>query len=316
MKERYKKYSVYLQQKYGEKVYKLPVNLPITCPNRDGEISFGGCTFCGEEGTAFENVSNVFSVKEQLLINKRKMGKKYNAKKFIAYFQNYSNTYLPIDKLKEYLYDACIEDVVEISIATRPDCIDDEYLDVINKVAIEKKVNISIELGLQSINHQTLKKINRGHSLAEFIDAVIRIKKYDFVITVHLIANLPWDTIDDFIEGAKILSALNIDQIKIHSLFIMKNTVLAKQYLNNEFVICSKEEYIKRVVEFIRYTRSDIVFQRLLARAPESEVLFCNWNTSWWKILNSIEENLEKEDIYQGDKCNYLNGKALSRFRK
>jgi len=315
MKERYKKYSVYLKEKYGEKVYKLPVNLPITCPNRDGELSYGGCTFCAEIGTSFESISDTINVKNQLLINKRRIGKKYGVNKFIAYFQNFTNTYMPIDVFKKYLYNACIEDIVEISIATRPDCISDEYLEVMKKVSIEKNVNISIELGLQTINHNTLKKINRGHTLAELIDAVLRIKKYGFIITVHLIANLPWDSSEDFIEGAKILSALDIDQIKIHSLFIIKNTVMAKQYENNEFEICSKEEFIERVIKFIQYTKKDIVFQRFLGRAPENEALFCNWNTSWWKIMNTIDEILETKDIYQGEKCNYLNGKSVRKFR-
>ncbi|HKL42188.1 MAG TPA: TIGR01212 family radical SAM protein [Clostridia bacterium] len=312
MTKRYRKYSAYLKEKYGEKVYKLPINLPLTCPNRDGEITTGGCTFCSEIGTAFENLSSALEIKKQLNLNKERIGKKYGAKKFIAYFQNFSNTYMPIEEFEKSLKAACIENIVELSISTRPDCISDAYLQVMDRVAKEKNVNISIELGLQSINHETLRKINRGHTLAELIDAVLRAKKFGFNITVHLIGNLPWDTKEDFIEAAKILSALHIDQIKIHSLFILKDTVLGDQYLNNEFELCSMEEYIERVIEFIRHVKKDIVLQRLLGRAPEDEALFCNWSTSWWKIMNRIEEILEKEDIYQGDRCNYLNGKALN----
>ncbi len=312
MTERYKKYSTYLKEKYGEKVYKLPINLPLTCPNRDGEITTGGCTFCSEIGTAFENLSSELEIKKQLNLNKKRIGEKYGAKKFIAYFQNFSNTYMPINQFEKALKAACIENIVELSISTRPDCISDAYLEVMDRVSKDKNVNISIELGLQSINHETLRKINRGHSLAELIDAVMRAKRFGFNITVHLIGNLPWDTKEDFIEAAKILSALNIDQIKIHSLFILKDTVLGEQYLKNEFSLCTKEEYIERVIEFIRYVKKDIVLQRLLGRAPEDEALFCNWSTSWWKIMNRIENILEKEDIYQGDRCNYLNGKALN----
>jgi len=315
MTERYRKYSTYLKEKYGEKVYKLPINLPLTCPNRDGTIETGGCTFCSEIGTAFENLSNALEIKKQLELNKKRIGKKYGAKKFIAYFQNFSNTYMPIELFEKSLKAACIENIVELSISTRPDCISDEYLEVMKKVSDEKNVNISLELGLQSINHETLKKINRGHTLAELIDAVLRTKKFGFNITVHLIANLPWDTKEDFIEAAKILSALDIDQIKIHSLYILKNTVLGEQYLNDEFSLCSKDEYIDRVIEFIRYVKEDIVLQRLLGRAPEDEALFCNWETSWWKIMNRIEKRLEKENIYQGDRCNYLNGKSLNQFK-
>lgn len=314
MSERFLKYSTYLKQKYGQKVYKLPVNLDLTCPNRDNNLSQGGCSFCSEIGTGFENVDNSLSIKDQLLENKEVIGEKYNAKKFIAYFQNFTNTYMPIDEFKKVINKSLIKDIVEVSISTRPDCISDEYLKVLEDISIKNNINISIELGLQSINHTTLKKVNRGHSLAEFIDAVLRIKKYGFNITVHLIANLPWDSKDDLIETAKIMSALNIDQIKLHSLYILKGTKLAKEYKNNEFEICSMEDYIDRIIEFIQYTKKDIVFQRFLARAPKDKALFCNWGRSWWKINNLILKKLENENIFQGDKCNYLNGKALDKF--
>lgn len=315
MKERYRKFSTYLKEKYGEKVYKLPVNLPLTCPNRDGVLSIGGCTFCSEVGTAFENLSSTLEIKKQLELNRKRIGDKYGAKKFIAYFQNFSNTYMPIKEFEEAIKAALLEDIVEISISTRPDCISDKYLNVLSEIQDEHPVNISIELGLQSMKHDTLKKINRGHGFAEFLDAVLRIKNYGFNITVHLIGNLPWDTHEDFIETGKVMSALGVDQVKIHSLFILKDTVMGNQYEDKAFEICSKEEYIDRIIEFIKVLDENIVIQRLLGRAPVDEALFCNWNTSWWKIMNRIEARLEKEDIYQGMNCDYLNGKALKAMR-
>lgn len=310
-KSRYRIYSQYLREKYGDKVYKIPIQLPVTCPNRDGTVGSGGCIFCGEEGAGFENLASSISVIDQLNKNITYIQKKYKAKKFIAYFQNFTNTYLPLENFKEYINAACRENIVEISISTRPDCINDEYLDFLKEIEKEKNINISIELGLQSVNYHTLKKINRGHSLAEFIDAVVNIKKYGFEICVHMIVNLPWDTKDDIVEGAKILSALKIEQVKLHSLYIVKNTIMGSMYENKEFEIISMEEYIDRVIIFLEYLNPSIVLQRLIGRAPKENTLFCNWHTSWWKIKDQIDQKMKEIDSYQGKKYTYLNGKAL-----
>ncbi|QEK12770.1 TIGR01212 family radical SAM protein [Crassaminicella thermophila] len=316
MKEsRYRIYSQYLKEKYGEKIYKIPINLPVTCPNRDGILGRGGCIFCGEEGAGFENLASSISVKDQLNKNIEYIQKKYKAKKFIAYFQNFTNTYLPLEQFKEYIYASCQENVVEISISTRPDCVNDKYLAFLNEVKEEKNINICIELGLQSVNYHTLRKINRGHSLAEFIDAIIRIKKYGFDSCVHMILNLPWDEKEDVIEGAKIISALGVEQVKLHSLYILKNTVIGRMYENNEFKIISLEEYVDRVVTFLEYLDPNIVIQRLVGRAPKENTLFCNWDTSWWKIKDHIDEKMEKLDSFQGKKFMYLNGKALMHIK-
>ncbi|MBS4537818.1 TIGR01212 family radical SAM protein [Clostridium sp. D2Q-11] len=310
----YRVYSTYLKNKYGEKVYKLPINVPTTCPNRDGCVGTGGCIFCGEEGAGFESLSNELSVRSQLEKNKEYISKRYKAKKFIAYFQNFTNTYMSFEKFKSIINDAIIEDIVEIAISTRPDSISDEYLKFLKDISEENNIEISIELGLQTVNYHTLKKINRGHTLAELIDSVIRIKKYEFDICVHLILNLPWDSEDDVIENAKVISALGIDQVKLHSLYIVENTILGKMFKEGSIEIISKEEYIDRVVNFISYLDKNIVIQRLIGRAPEENTLFVNWDTSWWKIKDEILDMMEKRNIIQGEKCDYLNGKALKRF--
>ncbi|QXM05526.1 TIGR01212 family radical SAM protein [Crassaminicella indica] len=313
-KNRYRIYSQYLKEKYGEKVYKIPINLPVTCPNRDGVIAKGGCIFCGEEGAGFENLEHTISVTEQLNTNIAYIQKKYKARKFIAYFQNFTNTYLPLEKFKEYILAACKENIVEIAISTRPDCINDVYLDFLREVKEKNNINISIELGLQSVNYHTLKKINRGHTLAELIDAVLRIKNYGFESCVHMILNLPWDNKEDVIEGAKIISALGVEQVKLHSLYILKDTVMGSMYENKEFEIISLEEYINSVIIFLEYLNPNIIVQRLIGRAPKENTIFCNWNTSWWKIKDAIDEKMEKLDSYQGKKFNYLNGKAIKQF--
>lgn len=310
----YNTYSKYLSDKFGEKVYKLPISLPITCPNRDGTVGSGGCIFCGEEGGSFENLSSSLTIKEQLERNKEYIGKKYNAKKFIAYFQNFTNTYLPFGKFKGCIEEALIDDVVGISISTRPDCINDKYLEYLSKIKKDYNIDITVELGLQTVNYLTLRKINRGHTLAEYIDASIRIKRYDVRNCTHLILNLPWDTNIDVIENAKILSALGIDEIKLHALYIVDKTQLGNLYKKGEISLISKEEYIERVILFLEHLDPNIVVQRIIGRAPEENLLFVNWNESWWKIRDEIVSIMESRNSRQGIKFNYLNGKGIKKF--
>ena len=162
-----------------------------------------------------------------------------------------------------------------------------------------------------SVNYHTLKKVNRGHGLAELIDASYRVKKYGLESCVHMILNLPWDTMEDVVEGAKIVSALEIDQVKLHSLYILKDTDLGRAYETDSLKIISLEEYVDRVISFIEYISPKMVIQRLVGRAPKEETLFCNWNTSWWKIKDLLDAELIKRNSYQGARFDYLNGKAV-----
>lgn len=312
----YNVYSDYLKNKFGEKVYKLPINLPLSCPNRDGFLSRGGCTFCGEEGGSFENLPNALTVKEQLLKNKEYISKRYKAKKFIAYFQNFSNTYLPLENFKTYIGEAIDKDIVGISVSTRPDCINDKYLEYLKDLEQKYKIEINIELGLQTVNYHSLNRVNRGHTLAEFIDAVLKIKKYNFRICTHLILNLPWDNRVDVIENAKTISALQIDEIKLHSLYIVKDTIMGKEYSEGKIEMISKDEYVERVILFLEYLDPAIVVQRIIGRAPKEDTLFVNWQESWWKIRDEIVETMKQRNSFQGIRYDYLDGKALKKFNK
>ena len=312
----YNVYSKYLREKFEEKVYKLPISLPLTCPNRDGCVSTGGCIYCGEEGGSFENLPNTLPVKEQVEENREYIQKRYKANKFISYFQNFTNTYLPLEDFKKYVEESIIDGVVGISISTRPDCVNDEYLQYLSDIKDKYGLEIIIELGLQTVNYHTLRKINRGHSLAEFIDAVIRNKKYGIRTCAHLILNLPWDNMEDVIENAKILSALGVEEVKLHGLYIVEGTTLGDMYQAGEISIISKEEYKERVIKFLEHLDKDIVIQRIIGRAPEENSLFVNWNESWWKIRDEIVAEMEERNTRQGIKCNYLNGKAIEKFKK
>ena len=308
----YNMYSSYLKDKYKQKVYKIPINLPVSCPNRKDGL--GGCTYCSDIAVGYEMLSNDMSVSSQLTKNIDYIGKKYKTEKFVAYFQNFTNTYLNLDDFARYMNDAVRDDVVEIAVPTRPDCVNDNYLDILAQIKERYSINICIELGLQSVNYHTLKLINRGHSLAEYIDAMIRIKKYDFEVSTHMILNLPYDTLHDVIEGAKIISALKSDFVKMHSLYIAKNTVMEKEYRDGKLNVGTIEDYVQRAGEFIAYLSKDIVIQRLVGRAPKEDTVFCNYDTSWWKIKDMIDEYLISNNLSQGIKCDYLNGKEVKKF--
>ena len=301
-----------IKKRYGEKVYKLPVNLPVTCPNRmDGD----GCTFCGGVGTGFEAMNSEVSVSEQLNATKGKITKRYKAKKFIAYFQNYTNTFLPVDKFEKYLVEAAqTEDIVGISVSTRPDCITKEYLDCLKKISEEYQVKISMEYGLQTVNYKTLNKINRGHTLAEYLDAVLMTAPYGFEICTHIILNLPGDDMTDVIETAKILSALPVQIVKLHSLYIPKGSKMYEEYKEGKITLCDPKEYLDRLVNFICYVRKDMVIERLFSRVPKEDASFSNWGISWWKLKDRFDEIMETNDYMQGCKFDYLNGAALRRW--
>lgn len=312
----YNTFSEYLINRYGEKTYKLPVALPVSCPNRDGNCGVNGCTFCGEIGTGYENLPATMTVTEQIAANKAHIVPKYKATKFIPYLQNFSNTYLPLEHFVSYLTEAAqAEGVVAVYIATRPDCIRDDYLQAMKDIADQYQIDICVELGLQSVNYHTLDKINRGHSLAEFIDAVLRVQSYDLQTCAHLILNLPWDTDRDAIEAAHIMSALRLDQVKLHALYIVKGTVMARQYEQGELEMIGRDEYQKRVILFLRHLAPDVILQRIIGRAPAENTLFSNWSTGWFKIRDGIIRQMNEKGYRQGDCCDYLNGPALRRFR-
>ena len=293
----YRKYSDFLREKFGEKVYKLPVKLDLTCPNRDGTCGVGGCIFCGEEGGSFEN--NFGSVRDQLLKNKELIKNKYKANKYIAYFQNFTNTYMPFEDFQRVIEESLIDGVVGISISTRPDYLPKRHLDYLEE--LNKNYFVTVEIGLQTPNYHSLKKLNRGHGLSEFIDAALKLKKRNLNVCTHIIIGLPWDDDLDILECAKILNVLGIDEVKIHALYILKDTALGKMYERGEIEPISLDDYKKKVILFLRNLKDDIIVERIIGRAPYENSLFCNWNTSWWKIRDDIINVMHENGYTQGD---------------
>lgn len=302
MNNPYYSISEYYKDTYGEKVYKLPVKLSLTCPNRDGAACYGGCIFCSESGGSFENLPSYLTVDEQLEENKSYIGSRYKAKKFIAYFQNFTNTYMSLDEFKEIIR-ACDKDyIVAVSISTRSDSVTEDKLIFLDEWSKETGKDIIFELGLQTANYKTLEILNRGEDLADFIYACNLINKYNFRICTHVILSLPWDDIKDVRQTAKIINALDVKEVKIHSLFVIKGTKLYQMYKNNEFTMPSKQEYEENVIAFLRLIKPEVAVQRLVGRAPEEETAFCNWDTSWWAIRDEIVEIMNNNGFVQGDK--------------
>ncbi|NLK57819.1 MAG: TIGR01212 family radical SAM protein [Tissierellia bacterium] len=289
-----------LMEVYGEKVYKIPIKLQLTCPNRDGTAGRGGCIFCGEEGGSFENEPAGTPIHEQLARGRKRL-EKIGPKKYIAYLQNFSNTYMPVPVLKNILTACLEEDITGIAIATRPDCFREEHADLLQELQRNSGREITVELGLQSPNHSTLKKINRGHSPADYVRAQLLLRDYGLRSCVHLIPNLPWDNKEDAVEAAKLVSALGVDEVKLHALYIVKDTALGRMYERGEIRMGTKEEYQETVILFLRHLSEDMVVQRVIGRAPKKNALFCNWNTSWWKIRDEIASQMVYNGWKQGD---------------
>ncbi len=302
----YYKYSDFLVDHYGEKVYKITLNINSTCPNLDGKIGHGGCAYCGD-GAGHEKLVGRESIVAQLNDTMESIRKKYKANKFIAYYQNYSNTYMPDEKFREILDATLHDDVIEVSIATRPDCLGDNHLAILKEFSEKNKVKITIELGLQTVNYKILTKINRGHTLAEYLNAANKIKAFGFNLCTHVILNLPESDMEDVIETAKILTVMKCDYVKLHALMIVKNSIYEKQYEKGEIQIVSYEEYKERVITFLEHIDENMAVQRIIGRAPQGDTLFANWGMSWWKIHDEIVADMLETNRLQGSKVEYLN---------
>ena len=296
----YYSYSDWLKTRYGERVYKIPINTGCGCPNRDGFLDDKGCIFCGESGGSSESLSEKLSVTDQLSQNKSYIGRRYKVKKFIPFFQNYTNTYLPLARLKDHL-DACLaDDVVAIAISTRPDCLTKGQLDFFEAFSCRHQVDICIELGLQTANYHTLKQLNRHHGLGDFIDASFQIKKRNLQLCVHTILDLPWDDLLDVRETAEIISGVGADHVKCHALYIEKNTILEEMYMSGDVTLLTMDDYIERAICFLSYLDEDIAVQRIIGRIPEKDSVVSNWHMGWWKVRDLLIERMRSEQIFQG----------------
>jgi uncharacterized protein len=297
--KRYNDLNSYLRDIFGCRVQKITIDAGLSCPNRDGTISTGGCIYCNERGSGTGAFSMGLSITEQLTRGKIFLSKRYKAKKFLAYFQSFSNTYAPIDRLKA-LYDeaVAVEDIVGLSIGTRPDCIDERIAAVLEYYT--KTHLIWIEYGLQSANNHTLKTINRGHDFDCFKHAVELTKGRGIQICAHVILGLPGETRTDMLRTAKILANLGIDGIKLHLLYVVKGTKVETLYRQGHYRCLTREEYAEFVCDFLEVLPEKMIIQRLTGDPHPEELVEPLWALEKSKNLLCIQEALERRNTWQG----------------
>ena len=275
--KRYHTYNYYLKNKYHQKVAKVALNADFTCPNRDGTKGYGGCIFCSSSGSG-DYAGNVHDhLEKQFQTISQIMKRKWPECAYIAYFQANTNTYGPLDKIKKMIQPFLEkEDVKGIALATRPDCLSEEIVRYLSEVNQTK--DVYIELGLQTIHDQTSKLINRGHTYQEFLDGLALCRQYNLEVCVHIINGLPFETKEMMIETAKTLGQLDIQALKIHMLFVVKNTKLQQMYENHEFEMLPRQEYIDIVVEQLRYINPEIVLERLTGDGKIDDLIAPMWS--------------------------------------
>ena len=296
---RYNSLNNYLRNKFGCKVYKLSISSGLSCPNRDGKLSTKGCIFCSNGGSGDFATSAALSVTEQIEQAKEKVSKKITNGKYIAYFQSFTNTYGDVDYLKKIFTEAINHpDIVALSIGTRPDCLPNDVLDLLDRLNQIKPV--WVELGLQTIHEKTARYINRGYTLDVFDQAVENLNKLNIDIIVHLILGLPNETNDMILESVKYVCSKSISGIKLQLLHVLKNTPLEKEYFLNQFHIYSLEEYASLLGECICNIPSDIVIHRLTGDGPKSLLIEPQWSGNKKLVLNYINKYFNDMDIIQG----------------
>ena len=296
---RYNNFHAHLKKTFGCRVQKITVDAGFSCPNRDGRISTGGCIYCNPRGSGTGAHSRGVSITDQLKQGKTALSKKYKAKKFIAYFQSFTNTYAPFEQLKAVYEEAlAVEDIVWLSIGTRPDCVDTRILNLLEKYA--KHNLIWIEYGLQSAHDTTLDRINRGHDFRSFKNAVRATQGRKIKICAHVILGLPNETRAQMNETADILSTIGIDGIKIHLLYVIRGTKLDELYQKGLYNCLEQNEYADLVCDFLERLPKDIVIQRLTGDPHRHELVAPDWSLKKNETLALIQDTLTKRKTWQG----------------
>jgi len=297
-KKLYLSLNTFLKEKFGERVKKIPLDAGFTCPNRDGTKGVRGCLYCDARGSGTGLIKQM-NLKEQLdLFLSRFKRKGYQ--KFIAYFQSFSNTYGPVEKLRK-TYGVIFDypEIVGLAIGTRPDCIDKAIVELLKEFQ-ERGYFLWIELGLQSRHNETLKRLNRGHSFEDFLKAYSLLREAQIPTVVHLIFGLPWETKEMMLETAQTLAELKPSGVKFHALYLVKGTPLAEIYEKERFPVLSLEEYAELVGEALARLSPETVIHRLTSDPPREELIAPLWLLNKNEVLNQIQAYLKSKGLYQG----------------
>ena len=288
-----------LKQRFGEKVYKLTLNGGMSCPNRDGKISFGGCIFCSEGGSGEFASSAMLSIPEQIQDAKKRLSGKRPVNQYIAYFQAYTNTYGPLEHLRKIFTEA-IEDpeIAVLSIATRPDCLDDEIVELLAE--LNQKKPVWVELGLQTIHESSARFIRRGYPLTVFTNAVKRLHAHKIEVVTHVILGLPGETPEMMLETVDYLNTLPIQGIKLQLLHVLEGTDLGTYYKNTCFHVLEEQEYIDLVLECIEHLRPEITVHRITGDGPKDLLIAPLWSSAKRSVLNHIHHEMKLQNSWQG----------------
>lgn len=300
---RYNAYGRFLKEKFGCRVYKVIVDAGFTCPNRDGTIAIGGCTYCNNDSFRPGAVNRLIPIAEQVERGIEYLKRRYRAQKFIVYFQPFTNTYAPLETLVP-LYESALDhrEVVGLAVGTRPDCIDDAKIAWFENLARSRFV--TLEYGLESIYDETLVRINRGHDYQCWVDAVRRTSGRGIALCTHLILGFPWETREQMLAMAGAVSSAGIDFLKLHHLHVVRHTAMGREYQKKPFPLLGYQEYLDLVVEFLEKLSPSIRLERLFGLAPESELLAPRWGKTKAEIQYDIESSLASRHTYQGRRYN------------
>lgn len=298
--KRYHTLNYFLREKFGEKVFKISLDAGFTCPNRDGSVGSGGCIFCSPRGSG-DFAGTCSDLVEQFAEVKHMMQKKWKNGKYLAYFQAYTNTYADVETLREKYYSVLnLEDVVGIAIATRPDCLGEDVLDLLEEIRKDKY--IWVELGLQTIYEQTAQIINRGYSLNTYMEAVRSLKKRKIDVVTHAILGLPGEQKEDMLQTVEFIANTGTQGIKLHLLHLMKDTRLVELYEKGELQVMTQEDYVDLVVDCIEKLPEDMVVHRITGDAPRDTLIEPKWSLKKWEVINAIEHQMMDRSTWQGKK--------------
>lgn len=299
MTELYRTFNQYLRNYFGTRIYRVPLDAGFTCPNRDGTRALGGCTFCDDRGSGAPTISTELNVEQQLKAGIERIRRRFKAHKFLAYFQAFSNTYAPEAVLRS-LYDIALAhpDIVGLCIGTRPDCLDDNVMNLLEEY--HHRTFLWLEIGLQSATDRTLQTINRGHTAAEFFDAVDRARKRKLRLATHLIFGLPGESSVEMIDTVRKVAACDVTGVKIHQLCVYKGTPMEADYRSGNLKLLSEEDYTELVADAIERMAPDQVIMRLVAEGTREEVVAPEWSFEKARVTERIEQKLMARGSRQG----------------
>lgn len=299
---RYYAYSWYLRQRFGERVQKVSLDAKFTCPNVDGTVAKGGCTFCDNRSFSPSRREPIRDITDQLGNGMTRLKRRYKVDKFIAYFQPATNTYAAVDRLRP-LYEQAIdhEKVVGLSIGTRPDCVEPDVMDLLEEFA--GRTYLTVEYGMQTIHDRSLDWMNRGHHHDATVDAIERSRGRGFEICLHVILGLPHESHADMMATAAEVARLNIDAVKIHNLYCVKNTKMADQVASGEVTLMERQDYISTLVDFLERIPANVLVERTIGDAPPDYFVGPSWCLDKSAVLRAIDDELARRDTWQGKLC-------------